>query len=362
VETVNSDTIFKDLVVVELASVLAGPAVGMFFAELGAKVIKIENRSSGGDMTRSWKLPSEPKDAFVSAYFSSVNYNKEYLDKNLRIEEDRKVVLELIEKADIVISNFKKGSDKKLGMDYPTLSKDNPGLIYASIEGFRSNPKKVAFDLVLQAEIGFMAMNGYPDQDPAKLPVALIDLLAAHQLKEGILIALLKKCKSGKGSHIRVSLEEAAISSLANQASNFLMEGYIPRPMGSLHPNIAPYGEIFTTKDSKDVVLAIGTDNQFKGLCDILNAQNLITDSRFINNIERVKNRKLLKSLLNPYFEKVDAENLLSTCIANNIPIGEIKNMEEVMENPIAKQMLLEEEIDGVETKRLKTVAFTFLS
>lgn len=352
------NTVFKDLKVVELASVLAGPAVGMFFAELGADVIKIENRSNGGDMTRNWKLPSEAKETKVSAYFSSVNYNKRYISKNLVLEEERKEVYEIIKSADIVIANFKQGSDKKLGMDYTTLSKMNPGLIYANIEGFSSNPKKVAFDMVLQAETGFMGMNGYPDQLPAKLPVALIDILAAHQLKEAILIALLKRERSNKGCRVSVSLEEASLSSLANQASNYLMEDFVPQRIGSLHPNIAPYGEIFNTKDGKQVVVAIGTDNQFKSLCTILQLEELSDDKRFLKNTDRVQNRLVLKPLLEHSFSSIDSDRLLILCENAYIPIGEIKNMKQVMENPIAKDMILEEEIEGKKTKRLRTVAF----
>ena len=352
------NAVFKELKVVELASVLAGPAVGMFFAELGAQVIKVENRTKGGDMTRSWKLPSESKETSISAYFSSVNYNKEYISKNVGLEEERKQVYELIENADIVIANFKQSSARKLGMDYPSLSKLNRKLIYASIEGFTSKPNKVAFDIVLQAETGFMGMNGYPDELPAKLPVALIDILAAHQLKEAILIALLQRSTSNKGYHVSVSLEEAALSSLANQASNYLMEGIIPQRMGSLHPNIAPYGEIFITKDAKQLVVAIGTDNQFKSMCTILGCAELIEDKRFFKNTDRVENRKVLKSLMEAYFIKMEADKLLLLCEKANVPVGEIKNMKQVMESPIAKEMILEEKIEGKETKRLRTVAF----
>lgn len=352
------DSIFKDLKIIELASVLAGPAVGMFFAELGADVIKIENRSRGGDMTRSWKLPSEDKETQVSAYFSSVNYKKEYLSIDLSDLIERDQVYKLIENADILICNFKRGSDKKLGMDYSILSKKNPKLIYASIEGFTSNPNKVAFDMVLQAETGFMGMNGYPNQLPAKLPVALIDILAAHQLKEAILIALIQRSKSNEGCLVSVSLEEAALSSLANQASNYLMEGFVPQRIGSLHPNIAPYGEIFQTKDGKQIVVAIGTNGQFKSLCSILNCKELIEDKRFLKNTDRVENRKALKSILDPFFSKVELSKLLSFCEKDKIPIGEIKNLKQVMENPVAQEMILEEKIEGKDTKRLRTVAF----
>lgn len=352
------ETIFKDLKVVELAGVLAGPAVGMFFSELGATVIKIENKKAGGDMTRSWKLPSENNESDISAYFSSVNYKKNYIDKDLKDPVQREEVISIIKDCDILITNFKKGSDIKLGMDYQSLVKVNPQLIYAAIEGFVSNPSKVAFDLVLQAETGFMGMNGYPDEDPAKLPVALIDILAAHQLKEAILIALLKRAKTNKGSFVNVSLEEAALSSLANQASNYLMEKHIPARIGSLHPNIAPYGELFKLSDAVTIVLAIGTDNQFRGLCKILDCETLLLNESFADNANRVINRIALKEELLPFISKFDSKSFIEACNKLNVPVGEVKNMEQVMNDPIAKSMILEEEIEGVLTKRIKTVAF----
>ena len=201
-------------------------------------------------------------------------------------------------------------------------------------------------------------MNGYPDQLPAKLPVALIDILAAHQLKEGILMALLKKRESGKGSYVSVSLEEAALSSLANQASNYLMEGHIPQRMGSLHPNIAPYGEVFYCNDDKLIVLAIGTNHQFNSLCEFLGAQDLISDPRFTSNADRVINRKELKELLSPYINNMLSEEFIKVCTSKNIPVGEVKCIDQVMENSVEKDMILYETIEGKETMRLKTVAF----
>ena len=353
---------FKELKVIELASVLAGPAVGMFFSELGADVTKVENKRSGGDMTRKWKLPTESDDSDVSAYFSSVNYHKKHLLKDFSLAGDLAEVHDLIKDADIVITNFKKGSAEKLSMDYKTLLALNNKLIYAQIEGFTSDPQKVAFDVVLQAETGFMGMNGYADREPAKLPVALIDLLAAHQLKEGILIALLKREKEGKGSLVSVSLEEAALASLANQASNYLMEGHIPQRTGSLHPNIAPYGEVFSTKDGAQIVLAVGTDHQFVELCDILNCQDIVSSKKYANNKQRVINRVELKEILSNYIGNWDLEKIISKCKTRKIPVGEIKNMQQVMNSPTARQMILKENIEGKDTKRLKTVAFQISS
>ena len=349
---------FENLKVIELAGVLAGPSVGMFFAELGAEVIKVENAKTGGDMTRKWKLPSEDPKAKTSAYFSAVNYNKKYIFKDLSNPDDQQEIHDLIKSADIVLTNFKKGSDKKFNMDYKTLSAMNPSLIYGSISGFNSIEEKVAFDLVLQAETGFMFMNGTPESGPVKMPVALIDVLAAHQLKEGILIALLKKQASDVGAHVSVSLEESALASLANQACNYLMANHIPQRMGSLHPNIAPYGEIVKTKDGFSLVLAIGTNKQFKAFCEIIGKPELIVDLRFTENNKRVINREVLGGVLSKSVSEFLKDDLMTKCLINKVPVGEIKNMEQVMNNEVAQKMILEETIEGESTKRLKTVAF----
>src|ERR1035437_2769189 len=186
--SLEKNNFFKDLKVVELAGVLAGPSVGLFFAELGAEVIKIENKKTGGDVTRSWKLPEEDKNSDVSAYFLSVNFLKKHLFLDLNAESDYKKCIAQIKNADIVIVNYKKGDDKKLKLDYATLKKINSKLIYASINGFSDTDERVAYDLILQAESGFMSVNGTPESGPLKMPVALIDIIAAHHLKEAILL------------------------------------------------------------------------------------------------------------------------------------------------------------------------------
>lgn len=352
------NAIFKDLKVLELASVLAGPAVGMFFAELGATVLKIENAKVGGDVTRTWKLASESKEAAISAYYCAINWNKEVLMLDLDNPEDKARVYNLVKEADLVIANYKKSSAEKLGMDYESLKNLNPQLIYANISGFGEESDRVAFDVVLQAESGFMFMNGQADGPPTKMPVALIDVLAAHQLKEGVLVALLQRYKTGKGAYISVSLLEAAIASLANQATNWLMNNQIPQRIGSLHPNIAPYGEIFQTKDGKSLILAIGSNAQFTGLCECLHRTDLLTQDTYKNNALRVENRTVLASELAKSFLQIEAAPLLQKCHEKFVPIGQIRNMQEVFELVTAKEMVLEEVVDKMITKRVRTVAF----
>lgn len=357
------NSIFKNLKVVELANVLAGPAVGMFFSELGAEVIKVENKSTNGDVTRSWKLPTENSKSKCSAYYASVNWNKKTVFADLKNEKEKTKILALIKKADIVISNYKKGDDVKLGMDYKSLKKSNPTLIYAHISGFGETSNRTAFDIVLQAETGFMNMNGTKESGPIKMPVALIDILAAHQLKEGILVALLKKAKSGKGCKVSVSLYDSAIASLANQATNWLMAKHNPEPIGSLHPNIAPYGEIFITKDKKQIVLAIGNDRQFKNLCLILKNDSLSKNKNFFDNRNRVQNRNKLFEILKAEFEKYDSTFLMKEFIKKDVPAGTIKSVKDVLSDKKTKSLLLKENdsFNGP-SERVKSAIFSITS
>lgn len=351
--------LFKGIRVLDFSTVLAGPSVATFFAELGASVIKIENPKTRGDVTRSWKLAGEDPASAISSYFASVNYNKTYLNLDAGDPQTRTQIEQLIQESDIVIFNFKHGDDIKFRLAPNDVRKIKKDIIYARVEGFDSDPERVAYDVVLQAETGYMYMNGTEESGPVKMPVAIMDVLAAHQLKEGILCALLKRMRSGEGSLVSCSLEKAGLSGLVNQASNYLMTGHIPQRMGSLHPNIAPYGETFSCADNRYIVLAVGSDKQFQNLCAILGAPELSEKPEFLNNAQRVRNRIQLKAELTPYFKKFDSVHLLNQMIKDNVPSGAIKSMEEVMKNAVASGMILEEKIEGVQTKRMQSAAFT---
>ncbi|HFA50106.1 MAG TPA: CoA transferase [Bacteroidetes bacterium] len=351
----RNHNIFKNLKIIELASVLAGPAVGQFFAELGATVIKIENKKTGGDVTRKWKLPKENKDDLFSAYYHSINWGKESMMLDLSDKEDKSIAIDLIAEADILIANFKKGSAKKLGLDFGFFKNINQRLIYANMCAYGEQDGRSGFDVLMQAETGFLYMNGEAKRPPVKMPVALIDILAAHQLKEAILIALLKRKETGKGNYISVSLVKSAIASLANQASNWLNTGHIPQRMGTQHPNISPYGDIFLTKDKKEIILAVGTEKQFAELCDILNLKEIKSDKRFSKNINRLKYRNELIEILEKAFLNFNQKELLEKFDAKKVPAGTIRNMQQVFDLPEAKEMVLENK-DG--NKCVRTIAF----
>ncbi len=342
---------FKNLKVVELASVLAGPLTGTFFAELGAKVIKIENKLTHGDVTRTWKLPTESKENAISAYYSAANFSKESLFLNVTDALDYEILIHHIRDADIVITNYKPSTAKKLKLCYDDLKPYNQSLIYAELTGFGGDDSRPAFDVVLQAETGFMFMNGEPNRKPVKMPVALIDVLAAHHLKEAILCALINKLQTGDGKHIKISLYECALASLVNQATNWLMEAHIPQPMGTQHPNIAPYGDMYTTKDGKLLVLAIGSDKQFEHLCTLLK----IELDAFRTNAQRLSKRDALNSTINDCIVQNTSKYWVAQLESRQIPYGIVKNMQDVFKAKKANTMLLKEVIEGVETVRVKT-------
>ncbi len=351
---------FASLKVVEFASVLAGPAVGMFFAELGAEVVKIENKTSGGDVTRAWKLPSEDPNSPISAYFCCVNWGKRHLTLDLTQPEAYQQALQYTDVADVVIANFKPSSAKRLGLDAETLRARNPRLIYAQISGWADpEDERPAFDVVLQAEAGFLHMTGEPGRLPVKMPVALIDLLAAHQLKEAILMALWQRERMGRGCTVSVSLFESAIASLANQATNWLVAGQVPQRMGTQHPNIAPYGDLFECSDGQLLLLAVGTERQFERLCQCLDIPDLAQNPAFQTNRARVEHRQALNDILQQIFYHQTREEWLRRLAAHGVPAAQIRDMAAVFDLPEAQALLLEETTpEGISTRRVRTAVF----
>ena len=344
---------FKGYKVIELASVLAGPSVGMFFAEMGADVNKIENKALGGDVTRNWKLVTEEKDHPFSAYYASVNWGKKSLFLNLKEKQDFQTLIEEVKTADIVIVNYKANDAKKLGVDFESLKAIHSTIIYGEITGF-GEEERIAYDIVLQAETGLISMNGKRKGEEVKIPIALIDLFAAHQLKEGILIALLQKAKHKEALKVSVSLYDSALASLVNQATNWLMGKHIPQPTGTLHPNIAPYGERYRCKDGKEIILAIGSDKQFQKMCSLLNSDSLSSDERFSSNQNRIANRAILDEKLKELIVNWSGEELVELFIQNNVPAGILRDMSQVFEVDKAKALILEEQKEG---KILKSVS-----
>lgn len=363
----------SELTVVEFAGVLAGPSVGMFLAELGARVIKVENPAVGGDVTRHWTLGdervTEDDDAAghgdgstshgpPSPYFAAVNWGKESVSLDFQRPGDLDAARELASRADVVLSSYKPGDAKKFGLDYEAVSKGNPGVVYGEITAYGPDDERPGYDAVIQAATGFTYLNGEPDGPPLKLPVALMDVLAGHQLKEGVLLALLRRERTRKGAKVSVSLVRSGLAALVNQATNWLVAGVNPRRLGSGHPNIVPYGSSYATADGSRVVLAVGNDRQFAAFCEVLDAPELATDERFATNPSRVANRADLEDLLADLLAGRERDELLEELAGAGVPAGPILDVREALSQPAAQPLLQEVSVPGGGALRgLRTVA-----
>jgi len=353
--------LFASITVIDVSSVLAGPQAGSFFAELGAKVIKVEHKSAGGDPTNQWRLPSESNDNPVSAYYAAANTGKELLLLDLDKKKDYEHFLSLVATADVVISNYQKRVAEHLRVTYRDLQKVNDGIVFAQLSAYEYDDPRPGYDLIMQAETGWISMTGSDSNHVAKLPVALIDVIASHQIREAVLIGLLRKLKTGKGSEVHVSLYKSAISALANQATNYLMSDHVPQPIGTLHPNIAPYGDIFTTRDSKSLIFVIGSDAQFVKLGKTLNLAvgDCVT---FQYNRDRVAKRKMLQTLIQQKVELHDLNDIEQSLSSASVPYCTLKNLDQVFTSDLSRQMIKSENIQGQTTKKVSNISFSFLS
>lgn len=326
---------------------MAGPAVGYFFAELGADVVKVEHPQSG-DATRGWKLAGEQAEDGRCAYFCSVNWGKRSLALDLKSPEDLARLHALLGKTDILLANFRPGQAEKLGLPWPDPQSLYPRLISGWITGYGPDNPRPGFDVLVQAESGFLAGNGPKGGPPCRLPVALIDLLSAHQLKEGLLLALLMRERTGSGQMVQVSLWQTALASLANQATNFLMTGYEQEPAGTEHPNLFPYGTLLSCRDAP-VFLAVGTDAQFAGLCQSLELPELARE--FGRNAQRVAERERLRPLLEAAAVECDSGELLARLDRLGVPSGRVQSVGQALRGA---DKLVHEQLAG-----LRSVAFS---
>lgn len=324
---------YSGLRVLELARVLAGPWIGQTLADLGAEVIKVE--SPDGDETRHWGPPfltNADGSAADAAYFHSCNRGKESLVLDFRKPQDRERVVQLAREADVLIENFKVGGLEKYGLDYASLARLNPRLVYCSISGFGLDGRyadRPGYDFVAQAMSGLMDVTGEPGRPPQKVGVAVADITTGLYGLIGIQAALAERARSGRGQHVGVALLDATIGILANQAMNCLIGKLAPTRMGNSHPNIAPYQE-FRTADGF-IVVAVGNDSQFRCLCEALECAPLADDPRFASNGARVRNRPALEQALAPRLAALRREEALARLEAARVPSGPINSVAEAL-------------------------------
>lgn len=320
--------------VLDLTRVLAGPYCTMILADLGADVIKVE-APGGSDETRGWGPPFQNN---VSAYYMCANRNKRSLTVNLKTAEGREIVRTLVEEADVLIHNFKTGSMEKWQLDYTHLEKINPGLIYCSITGFgETGPDRhlPGYDYIVQGLSGLMSITGTKESGPLKIGVAMVDILTGLYSAIAIEAALLERERSGKGQKIDMSLLDAAVSSLANVASNYLISGSVPQRLGNDHPNIVPYST-FHTLDG-EMIIAVGNNRQFLTLCSLLGIPEVAEQDRFHTNEARVKNREMLTPIIENQLRMRKMDEWIDLFSNHNIPCGPINTMDRVFQNPQLK-------------------------
>ncbi|RAX40692.1 CaiB/BaiF CoA transferase family protein [Rhizobium tropici] len=323
--------------VIELARVLAGPWAGQMLADLGADVIKVEN-PDGGDDTRQWGPPFvEGKDGenLSAAYYHSANRGKRSVIADLKIEEGQELVRRLVKTADVVIENFKLGGLVKYGLDYESLKKINPRIVYCSITGFgQAGPyaSLAGYDYIVQGMSGFMSITGEPDGQPMKAGVAIADIFTGIYAVSAIEAALIHALKTGAGQLIDMALLDVQSAVLANQNMNYLISGKPPVRLGNAHPNISPY-EVVPTADGY-LILAVGNDGQFRRLCTILGVETHADDERYATNKARVANRNEVRAFVSAETLKWNKADLLRACETNAVPAGAINTIEDMFADP----------------------------
>jgi crotonobetainyl-CoA:carnitine CoA-transferase CaiB-like acyl-CoA transferase len=328
--------------VLDLSRVLAGPWAGQILADLGAEVIKVE-RPGTGDDTRSWGPPflkdSVGENTTEAAYYLAANRNKQSVTIDFTRPEGQKLVRELAARSDIVIENFKVGGLAAYGLDYPTLKRLNPRLIYCSITGFgQTGPyaKRAGYDFMIQGLGGLMSLTGRADAEegagPVKVGVALTDILTGLYSSTAILAALAHRDRSGVGQHIDMALLDVQVACLANQAMNYLTTGVAPRRLGNAHPNIVPYQD-FPTADG-DFILTVGNDSQFRRFAEVAGQPGWADDPRFLTNKLRVANRGELIPLIRQATVFKTTAQWVGELEAAGVPCGPINDLAQVFADP----------------------------
>jgi crotonobetainyl-CoA:carnitine CoA-transferase CaiB-like acyl-CoA transferase len=318
----------EGLLVADFSRVLAGPLATMTLADLGARVIKVE-RPGEGDDTRQW---GPPFSSTGSTYFESVNRNKESVCLDLGHEADLGVAVQLALAADIVVENFRPGGMDKLGLGYDRLSRDNPGLIYASISGFGSSggADLPGYDFMVQALGGLMSITGDAVGSPTKVGVALVDVLTAKDATIGILAAIHARTETGRGRRFEVNLLSSLQGALANQGQAYLGAGVVPQRMGNAHPSIAPY-ELLNCADGP-LAVACGNDGQFRAILGVLALEEFLLDERFSTNHARVTNRTELVAMLESRLATDEASVWQAAFGAVGVPAGQVGTIESGIE------------------------------
>lgn len=330
--------------VIDLTSALSGPFCTMFFGDFGAEVIKIE--PVGGEQCRTWG-PIDEKSK-ESGFFAYINRNKKGCTLNLKSEEGLKMFYDLVKDADFLCENYKGGVTKKLKIDYETLKKINPRLIYVSGSGFgQTSPlaQRPCYDIVAQAMGGIVNLTGYKETNPVKVGPSIADHVSGIYQMVGALIALHHRNMTGEGQLVDVSMVDTVFSILENAIPNYLLNGIIPERNGNIDPSIAPF-DIFECKDGY-VALGVGNNKLWASLCRVMGREDLIDDPRFCTNELRSENYVSdLKVIIEEYVKNYSKKELEAIMADNQIPCGPVLDVAEAIEHPHIKARDMIVEID----------------
>ncbi len=350
--------------VLDLSRVLAGPWASQLLADYGATVFKVERPESGDD-TRHWGPPwladREQRPTGESAYFLSVNRNKQSLTVNLAHEKGQEIIRKLAATCDVLIENFRVGSLARFGLDFASLHAINPRLIYCSITAYGqtgSRADKPGYDAMMQAAAGLMSITGPPDSEgggPQKVGVAISDIMTGMYATTAILAALAARNDGVQGQHIDIALYDSQVAWLANQNMNYLVGGIVPQRQGTAHPNLVPY-QLFATANGH-VMLAVGNEPQFKACVLALGCPNLATDPQYMTNAARIANRQSLIDILADKFLQQDTGHWLEKLTACGVPVGPINNIDDIFSAPYAEERQLVRKLEHPVAGRVPTVA-----
>ena len=330
------------LKILDLSRILAGPWTAQLLGDLGAEVIKVERPESGDD-TRGWGPPylagTDKKHSPESAYYLSTNRNKRSITVDITTPEGQDIIRRLAQASDVLIENYKVGGLKAYGLDYESIQKVNPRLVYCSITGFgQTGPyaPRPGYDLLIQAMGGMMSITGdkagAAGAGPQKVGVAVVDILTGLYAATGILAALAHRDRTGEGQHIDLALLDVEVACLANQGMNYLVSGIAPERLGNAHPNIVPYQD-FETADGS-MIIAVGNDSQFVRLCEAIGLEALAKEPRYATNRDRVANRDRLVREIAGHLKTRPAREWVSLIQAAGVPCGPINTIADVFKDP----------------------------
>ena len=357
--TQSADGPLAGIRVVDLTRILAGPLCTMMLGDMGADVIKVEPPGTGDD-TRTWGPPFADKE---SAYFLGVNRNKRSITLNMAVPAGQKVLAGLVEKADVLIDNFRLGTLEKWGFTDAWFEQHAPRLVRCSITGYGSTGPKAAlpgYDFILQAESGLMSICGAPDGAPTKYGVAIVDVCTGMLASNSILAALNARHRTGKGQKVELSLYETSLAMLINVASNYLTAGRNGGRFGNGHPSIVPY----TTYRTADAMVAIGIGNerQFARTAEVLGHPEWAQDARFTSNRARVENRDLIDGLINEALSHDGADAWLDKLMTVGVPCGKINSVADALDDPhtVARDMIETVEHSTIGALKMLGIPFKF--